>query len=129
MFTPPISITHDTSMRVSFQSAERHVDNVCFYSELARAQPSADMQLLPLQLFIHIFGFLGQGDGVQVEVAVENGGAASESSSEGAGEAAQEQILTCSMRRETKQEDSFKMYMIFFFWIIFFLKEPEVRCE
>lgn len=31
-----------------------------------------------------------------MEVAVENGGAASESSSEGTGKAAQEHVLTCS---------------------------------
>lgn len=64
------------------------------------------MQLLPFQLFVQIFGFLCQGDGVQVEVAVENGGATSESSSKGAGEATQEQVLACSVRRLTKQKDS-----------------------
>lgn len=57
------------------------------------------MQLLLFQFVIHVFGFLCQGDGVQVEVAVENDRAASESSSKGAGEAAQEQVLTCSNRK------------------------------
>lgn len=78
------------------------------------------MQLLSFQLFIHISGFLCQGDGVQVEVAVENGGAASESSGKGAGEAAQEQVLTCGARRETKQRDGFEMVTIFFFGLYFF---------
>lgn len=86
------------------------------------------MQLLPFQLFIHIFGFLCQGDGVQVEVAVENGGAASESSSKGAGEAAQEQVLTCRYEEGNKTERQFQN-VYDFFWLIFFLKEPEVRCE
>lgn len=62
------------------------------------------MQLLPFQLVIHIFGFLCQSDGVQVEVAVENGGTTSESSGEGAGETAQEQVLTYSVTRGNKAE-------------------------
>lgn len=65
---------------------------------MSKAQPGADMQLLPFQLVIHIFGFLCQTNGIQVEVAVENGGATSERSSQGAGEAAQEQVLTCRGR-------------------------------
>lgn len=66
------------------------------------------MQLLPFQLLIHIFGFLCQSDGIQVKVAVENGGATSESSGEGAGKAAQEQVLTCKVMREG--------FLIYFFF-------------
>lgn len=58
------------------------------------------MPLLPFQFVIHVFCFLRQGDGVHVEVAVENGGAAGESSGEGAGKATQEQVLTWKKKKK-----------------------------
>lgn len=61
------------------------------------------MQLLPFQLVIHIFGFLGQTDGIQVDVAVENSRATSESSGKGAGKTAQEQVLTCDRRMQSSK--------------------------
>lgn len=57
-------------------------------------------QLLPFQFVIHEFSFLCQCNGIQVEVAVENGGAAGESAGKSTGEAAQEHILTCNRKAE-----------------------------
>lgn len=50
---------------------------------------------IPLQLIIDPFGSLRQADGVEVEVAVEDDRSAGERSGQGAGEAAQEHVLTC----------------------------------
>lgn len=51
--------------------------------------------LIPLPLIVHQFASLGQADGVQVKVAVEDGRATGESSGQSAGKAAQKHILTC----------------------------------
>lgn len=70
------------------------------------------MQLLSFKFGIHKFCFLGQGDGVQVEVAVENDRTAGESSSESAGEPAQKHILTCSANTQIFHVDEVLSGMI-----------------
>lgn len=57
--------------------------------------PPNPAPLIPLHLVVHRLGSLRQADGVQVEVAVEDDGAAAESSGQSAGEAAHKHVLTC----------------------------------
>lgn len=59
--------------------------------------------LIPLHLIVGQFGSLGQADGVQVKVAVEDDRATGERSGQRAGEAAQKHILSC---RTTKHNTS-----------------------
>merc|ERR1719419_1423249 len=55
------------------------------------------MHLLPFQFAVNKSHFLRQGDGIQMEVAVENDRAAGESSGQGASEATYKHILTCQV--------------------------------
>lgn len=59
--------------------------------------------LIPLHLIVNGFGSLGQADGVQVKVAVEDDRATGERSGQRTGKAAQKHILTC---RTTKHNMS-----------------------
>lgn len=64
----------------------------------ALSQLNGVRQLLPFQLGINKCCPLCQGDGIQMEVSLENGRAASESSGEGTGETAQKHILACETK-------------------------------
>lgn len=59
--------------------------------------------LIPLQLVVHQLGSLGQADGVQVEVPLEEDGATAESSGQSAGEAAHKHVLTCRTNQDTQR--------------------------